>query len=79
VLFAELLDPPAPAAVGPGSVSLSLRIDCTTTRPLHTRFANIFGAAISEATMRPNPRWRPPPRRWPASAPSRWGPAACRC
>jgi hypothetical protein len=36
-----------------GSVSLSL---CTTAHPLYTRFTNIFGASISEATMRPNPR-----------------------
>ena len=36
-----------------GSAALSL---CTTARPLHTRFTNIFVASISEATMRPNPR-----------------------
>ena len=29
---------------------------CTTTHPLYTRFANIFGASISEATMRPDLR-----------------------
>ena len=28
--------------------------------PLYTRFTNIFGASISEATLRPNPRWTPP-------------------
>ena len=32
------------------------RLD-NTAHPLHTRFANIFGASIYEATMRPNPRW----------------------
>jgi hypothetical protein len=26
------------------------------THPLHTRFANIIGISLSEATMRPNPR-----------------------
>ena len=36
-----------------GSVALSL---CTTAHPLHTRFANIFGASVPETTMRPNPR-----------------------
>jgi hypothetical protein len=36
-----------------GLVALSL---CrTTAHPLHTRFANIFGTSVSEATMRPNP------------------------
>jgi hypothetical protein len=39
-----------------GSVALSL---CTTAHPFHTRIANIFGASISEATMRPNPSRRP--------------------
>jgi hypothetical protein len=34
-----------------GSVALSL---CTTDHPLHTRFTNIFGASVSEATMRPH-------------------------
>ena len=29
---------------------------CDTAHPLHARFANIFGASISEVTMRPNPR-----------------------
>jgi hypothetical protein len=28
----------------------------SSTHPLHTRFANIFGPSLSEATMRPNPR-----------------------
>jgi hypothetical protein len=28
---------------------------CTTAHPLRTIFTNIFGASISEATMRPNP------------------------
>ena len=35
-----------------GSVALSL---CTITHPFYTRFAEIIGASISEATMRPNP------------------------
>ena len=39
-----------------GSVALSL---CTTAHPLHPRFTNIFGDAMSEATMRPNPRLTP--------------------
>jgi hypothetical protein len=34
-------------------VALSL---CTAAHPLHTIFTNIFGAAISEATMRPDRR-----------------------
>ena len=29
---------------------------CTTAYPLHTRFANMFGASVSEATMRTEPR-----------------------
>jgi hypothetical protein len=33
--------------------SLSL---CTTAHPRYTRFANTFGASVSEAAMRPNPR-----------------------
>jgi hypothetical protein len=37
-----------------GSVELSLR---TNAHPLYTSFTNIFGASISKATMRPNPRW----------------------
>jgi hypothetical protein len=36
-------------------VALSL---CNTAHPRHTRFANIFGTSLSEATMRPNLRWR---------------------
>jgi hypothetical protein len=28
----------------------------TSSRPLHTRFANIFGASVTEAVMRPDPR-----------------------
>jgi hypothetical protein len=36
-----------------GSVAWSL---CTTTHPLYTRFNNIIGTSLSEATMRPNPR-----------------------
>jgi hypothetical protein len=48
-----------------GSVALSL---CTTAYPIHTRFANIFGASISETTMRPSPRWtRHSPRTSPSS------------
>ena len=38
-----------------GSAAWSL---CTTAHLLYTRFATIFGASISEATMRPNPRCR---------------------
>jgi hypothetical protein len=34
-------------------------LSCTATHPLHTRFANIFDASVSEATMRPNPREAP--------------------
>jgi hypothetical protein len=42
------------AGTGWGSVTLSLR---TTPHPLHTIFANILGAFLSETTMRPpNPR-----------------------
>jgi hypothetical protein len=37
------------------AVALSL---CTTAHPLYTRFTNIFGTSISEATMRPNPTSR---------------------
>ena len=33
----------------------SCRPLCTTARPLHTRFAKVFGASISEVTLRPNP------------------------
>jgi hypothetical protein len=36
-----------------GSVALSL---CTTVHPLHIRFANVFGASVFEATVRPDPR-----------------------
>ena len=36
-----------------GSVALSL---CTAAHPLHTGVANILGASISEATMRPKPQ-----------------------
>ena len=36
-----------------GSVELPL---CTTAQPPHTRFTNIFGASLSEAAMRPDPR-----------------------
>jgi hypothetical protein len=39
-----------------GSVALSR---CTTAHPLHTGFANIFDASVSEATLRPNPRQEP--------------------
>jgi hypothetical protein len=46
---------PTPARSARGSVALSR---CTAARPVHTRFANILGASISEATMRPNPRSR---------------------
>jgi NAD(P)-dependent dehydrogenase (short-subunit alcohol dehydrogenase family) len=36
-----------------GSVALWL---CTAAHPLHTRFINIFGTFVSEATMRLDPR-----------------------
>jgi hypothetical protein len=32
---------------------------CTTAHPLYTEVAKIFGAPLSEATMRPDPRWAP--------------------
>jgi hypothetical protein len=35
------------------SVALLL---CTTAHPLYNIFAKIFGASVSEAAMRPNPR-----------------------
>ena len=38
---------------GQGSAALSL---CTTAHPAHTRFTNVFGPCVSEATMRPDPR-----------------------
>ena len=38
----------------PISVALS---PCITVHPLHTRLTKRFGASISEATMRPNPRY----------------------
>jgi hypothetical protein len=38
------------------SVALSV---CITVHPLCIRFTTIFGASISEATTRPNPRSRP--------------------
>ena len=31
---------------------------CTAAHPLYTRFTNMFGASISETTMRPNPKVR---------------------
>ena len=37
-----------------GWVALSL---CTTAHSLYTRFANMFGASISEAPVRPDLRW----------------------
>ena len=37
-----------------GSVALLLR---APAHPLHARIANIFGTSLSEATVRPNPRW----------------------
>jgi hypothetical protein len=36
-----------------GSVAMSL---CAAAHPLHTRFSNVLGASISEATTRPNPK-----------------------
>jgi hypothetical protein len=48
---------------GWASIALPLR---TTTHPLYTRCTNIFGASISEATMRPNSRRGAVGRRAPA-------------
>jgi hypothetical protein len=31
---------------------------CTAAHPIYTRFTIIVGASISEAAMRPDPRWR---------------------
>jgi hypothetical protein len=42
-----------PAVDPGGSAALSRN---TAAHPLHARFANISGASISDATMRPNPR-----------------------
>ena len=39
--------------LGEGSVASWL---CTTAHPLHTRFANVFGASVPDTTMRPDPR-----------------------
>jgi hypothetical protein len=36
-----------------GSVGLSL---CTTSHPMHASSTHMFGASVSEPTMRPNPR-----------------------
>ena len=50
--------PPAPApafhaqTTGYGSTASSL---CTAAHLLHTGFTNVFGASLSNATMRPNP------------------------
>jgi hypothetical protein len=52
-----------------GSVALSL---CTAAHPRHTRFTNIFGASVSEATVRPGPRSRP-------NSPTRWTRARAAC
>jgi hypothetical protein len=41
---------------GQGSVAVSL---CTTAYPLYNRFTKRIGASISEAIMRPNPRFGP--------------------
>jgi hypothetical protein len=45
---------PSPRRWPQGSVALPL---CTTAHPLYTSFTNIFGASVSESTMRPHPRW----------------------
>ena len=66
------------ARSGQDSVALSL---CSAAHPLYTIFTNIFGASISEATMRPNPRSnrRPaPPASWRTPA-TRTIPARCPC
>ena len=51
---------------GSGAVALPLR---TTAPPLYTRFANIVGASLSEATVRPNARTSAPSA--PPAAPAR--------
>ena len=47
-------------ALGSARVGLGRVVACTTgemsAHPLHTRIAHIFGASISDTTMRPNPR-----------------------
>jgi hypothetical protein len=47
---------PPPPPPRPGSVALSPL--CATAHPLHARCTNIFGASISETTMRSNPTRR---------------------
>ena len=39
-----------------GSCSVAVSF-CTTAHSVHARFAKIFGASLSETTMRPIPRW----------------------
>jgi hypothetical protein len=62
-----------------GGAEVGIGRICTTAHPLHTRFANIFGTSISEATMRPNPRARGMKRVRPTGTrrPSRPGAAGC--
>ena len=55
------------AKVDQGSAAPPCR---TTARPLHTGFPNIFGAAVSETAMRPNPRSRGWRRRGTRRSPS---------
>ena len=50
---------------------------CTTAHPLHTRFTNVFGASVSEAAVRPDPRRGPPLRRPPRHVPLQLEPVRC--
>jgi hypothetical protein len=50
---------PRAGRLGLGSLASSI---CTTAHPLHTRFTNIFGVSLSEATMWPNPMLGAAPR-----------------
>jgi hypothetical protein len=43
---------------------------CATARPLHTRFASMFGASVSDAILRPNPVDRPAPEPEPELEPA---------
>jgi hypothetical protein len=50
--------------VGPGvaaeptvRLGLGRSVALPNRSPLHTRFTNIFGISVFEATMRPNPRY----------------------
>jgi hypothetical protein len=58
-----------------GSVALSL---CTAAHPCYTGFTNMFGASISEAKVRPNPRRAWPRTSRPAASPRARPPAGAR-